>query len=117
MPGDAHTTRTSVHGVKGCQAQLWCEEDERGFCGSEGAEWTKWEGLVGGGWGLLCDTPSSKKIERMEERRDGDDDDDDDDMMKKRKPATRHPCSSQLPRNHNLKAQNSLFHRASLRTP
>jgi len=52
----------------------------------------------------------------MEERRDGDDDDDDD-MMKKRKPATRHPYSSQLPRNHNLKAQNSLCHRSSLRTP
>jgi len=78
---------------------LWREEDERGFCGSEGEEWTKWEGLGGGGWGLLCDTPSSKKIERMKERRDGgddDDDDDDDDMMKKRKPATRYPCSSQL---------------------
>jgi len=55
---------------------LWCEEDEKGFCGSEGEEWIKWEGLGGGGWGLLCGTPFSKKIERMEERRDGDDDDD-----------------------------------------
>jgi len=60
---------------------LWREEDEKGFCGSEGEEWTKWEGLGGGGWGLLCDTPSCKKIERMEERRDGDDDDD---MMEKK---------------------------------
>jgi hypothetical protein len=59
LPRDAHATRTSVHGVKGCQAQLWCEEDERGFVGRR-VKSGKIEGLVGGGWGCSLTRPPQK---------------------------------------------------------